>query len=110
MNAMLTGLRAWTLQRLTALYVLAFIAFVLSRCLIAPPQSFYLWQAWWRSPPLIAAGLLFVAALCIHAWVGGRDVILDYVRPPALRATALAVLALGLAALAGGFVLTLLAP
>lgn len=38
----------------------------------------------------------FFAALLAHAWIGVRDVILDYVHPVAIRFFALAVLALGL--------------
>ena len=109
MNALFGGLRAWMLQRLTALYLLAFGAFMLIRSLLVAPISFEAWRAWWQSPLVFVAALLFVAALCLHAWVGGRDVILDYVHPPALRAAGLVALAFGLAALAGGFVATLVA-
>ena len=44
------------------------------------------------------ATAVFFAALLAHAWVGVRDVILDYVHPLAFRACLLASLGLGLAA------------
>jgi succinate dehydrogenase, hydrophobic membrane anchor protein len=41
---------------------------------------------------------LFALALLLHAWIGVRDVILDYVKPPALRLALLAAVALFLLA------------
>ena len=38
--------------------------------------------------------LLFVAALLIHAWVGIRDIILDYVHPFGARLVVLSLFAL----------------
>lgn len=109
MSSLFKGLRAWTVQRLSALYVLAFLAFVLIRFSIDPPSSYAAWHAWWHAPAVLSATLLFLAALCAHAWVGGRDVILDYVRPPGPRACALSLLALGLGMFGAWMALSLLA-
>jgi succinate dehydrogenase / fumarate reductase membrane anchor subunit len=53
-----------------------------------------------RDPAVSTAALLACAAILLHAWVGLRDVILDYVHPPAARFTALALLGVGIAAMA----------
>jgi len=81
------GSRPWLLQRLTAL-VMAIYTVVLLGCLVArPPAS----QADLRS--LFAGGffrvatLLFVAALLYHAWVGMRDILMDYIHATGLRLT-----------------------
>jgi succinate dehydrogenase / fumarate reductase membrane anchor subunit len=42
---------------------------------------------------------LFFTALLLHAWVGGRDVLLDYIHAARIRFVSLAGLALGLIAL-----------
>jgi succinate dehydrogenase / fumarate reductase membrane anchor subunit len=96
----LSGLRAWVVQRLTALYI----------GVITPPLLWMLASAWqrgeeaWRdlfahSFASIALLLLFVALL-FHAWVGMRDVILDYAgQRPGLRFILLVVLASWLLAL-----------
>lgn len=97
MERLLGGLRAWTLQRLSALYLLAFLAVMAVRALPAPPQNHAQWVQWWQPPWAAAAALLFFAALCLHAWVGARDVLLDYVKPRRLRAALLALVALMLA-------------
>ena len=97
MERLLGGLRAWTLQRLSALYLLAFLAAAAIRALIDPPRDHAQWADWWRPPWASAAALLFFAALCLHAWVGTRDVLLDYVKPRGLRAVLLLLAALVLA-------------
>ncbi len=109
MSGLFTGLRAWTVQRITALYVLAFLVVMFIRFSIDPPYTFDAWRMWWRVPVIATATLLFFAALCLHAWVGARDVILDYVHPVRLRAAVLVLLAFGLAALGVWMVLILLA-
>ena len=93
MDRLLGGLRAWTLQRLSALYLLIFLAVIGIRGLLAPPRDHLQWVDWWRPPWAAAAALLFFAALCLHAWVGARDVLLDYVKPRRLRGMLLALLA-----------------
>ena len=97
MEQLLGGLRPWTLQRLSALYLLVFLAALAVRVLLAPPQDHLQWIAWWRPPWAAAAALLFFAALGLHAWVGARDVLLDYVKPRWLRGTLLVLLAAALA-------------
>jgi succinate dehydrogenase / fumarate reductase membrane anchor subunit len=73
--------------------MLLFLGYFLGYCIIYPPESHLAWQSWVMSPGVRVAAAVFFAALSIHAWVGLRDVILDYVQPPAARAFALAALA-----------------
>ncbi|MES2356023.1 MAG: succinate dehydrogenase, hydrophobic membrane anchor protein [Pseudomonadota bacterium] len=94
----LSGLRAWTVQRVSALYLLGFTIYFSLHLLINPPASQQMWRMYILTPAPQVTTLLFFAALAIHAWVGVRDVILDYLKPFPLRITALAVLAVGLAA------------
>lgn len=42
----LSGLRAWTVQRLSALYLLVFLLFAVARIAGEPPQSYAQWRAW----------------------------------------------------------------
>ena len=92
------GLRTWLLQRLSALYIVVFLAmlvFVWNGASIT-------YEAWrsWVAHPLANVGLvLFFAALLLHAWIGVRDVILDYVKSVAARYVLLIVIGLGLAGL-----------
>ncbi|VTU21875.1 succinate dehydrogenase, hydrophobic membrane anchor protein [Variovorax sp. PBL-E5] len=95
----MSGLRAWMVQRASAVYMLFFIVFLLAHFLVDPPHSYLAWRDWVTSPGLGVGASVFCAALLAHAWVGLRDVILDYVRPVALRLPALGLLGLVLAAI-----------
>jgi succinate dehydrogenase / fumarate reductase membrane anchor subunit len=94
----LTGLRAWLTQRATALYLAGFSLFLLTHFLWDRPATFDAWRNWVLSPGIRVTMALFFIALLLHAWVGVRDVILDYVNPLAIRLSLLAVLASGLLA------------
>lgn len=100
MRRTLTGLDAWLVQRLTAVYLLVFIVFLCAHLLFDPPSSFEQWRNWVHTPVVNTAALLFFAAILLHAWIGLRDVILDYIHPAAARVTALALLGVGIAAMA----------
>jgi succinate dehydrogenase / fumarate reductase membrane anchor subunit len=91
-----TGLRAWILQRITAVYLALYTVFLFGFFLIAPPQSHAEWQAWLDSPFTTVSLLLYCYAILLHAWVGMRDVVIDYVHPLMIRVTVLALLGLGL--------------
>ena len=103
-----TGLPAWLIQRASAVYMLFFIVYLLAHFRFDPPNSFPAWHEWIANPGVsLAIGAFFIALLA-HAWVGIRDVIMDYVRPAAARPVALALLALGLIAIAASLVRILL--
>lgn len=96
MRKVVSGLRAWLVQRVSAVYMLFFIVFVLGHFILDPPQSYLAWHGWMMSPGISIAASIFFAALLAHAWVGVRDVIMDYVHPIAVRVLVLVSLALGL--------------
>lgn len=99
MKRAVTGLRAWLVQRASAVYMLLFIVFVLIHFLVDPPHSYWAWLDWMTNSSVSIATTVFFAALLAHAWVGLRDVIMDYVHPLAIRVVVLALLGFGLAAM-----------
>ncbi|MET3108255.1 succinate dehydrogenase / fumarate reductase membrane anchor subunit [Oxalobacteraceae bacterium GrIS 2.11] len=107
MRRAVSGLRAWLVQRVTAVYMLMFLVFLLAHFLFDRPSSYLAWHAWIVSPVISIAAFVFCAALLAHMWVGLRDVILDYVKPLAVRVGTLALLALGLIGL-GAWVIRIL--
>jgi succinate dehydrogenase membrane anchor subunit len=64
------------------------------------PLSFESWQAWVAHPLANIALLLFIFSLLVHAWIGGRDVAMDYIKPVAIRYVLLIGFALSLLGLA----------
>lgn len=98
MSLPLSGLRAWIVQRITAMYLGAFLVYIALHLSLAPPASFDQWRAWIAAPAVsIAVGLFFIALL-MHAWVGIRDVVLDYVHPTGARLAALTLVGVALVA------------
>ena len=94
-----SGLRNWLLQRLSAVYIVLFIV-VFVVVWGGQPFTYSTWHAWVADPFANVALILFVLSLLIHAWIGVRDVILDYVHSVAARYVVLIVIALGLIGLA----------
>ena len=87
------GQRAWVVQRVSALLLLVLIVFGVLALPFASPLDFAGWRAFAGGVlggPLIA--LLF-GALCAHAWVGLRDIVLDYIQPRGLRLAVLSLIA-----------------
>ena len=107
MKRPVSGLRAWLVQRASAVYMLLFILYLLAHFLLDPPRGYAPWHAWVLSAGVSLAATVFFAALLLHAWVGLRDVTLDYVKPAAARIGVLAGLVFVLAA-AGLWVLRIL--
>ena len=80
-----SGLRAWMIQRISAVYLAGFLIFVFLYLLFYPLHSYIAWRDWVAHPVVnISIGLFFIALL-LHAWIGMRDVVLDYVKPFVLR-------------------------
>ncbi len=98
MSPPLTGLRAWLLQRITAVYLALFLVYFTGHLLLAPPAGYAQWRVWIGSTGMFLSVCLFFAALLLHAWVGIRDVVLDYVKPAGLRLVVLSLVGICLAA------------
>jgi succinate dehydrogenase / fumarate reductase, membrane anchor subunit len=75
------GLRDWLLQRLTAVVMGLFtIGFIV--CLVwHAPATHADWKAIFSGTFVRLATMLFFASLLYHAWVGMRDIFMDYVKP-----------------------------
>lgn len=98
MSRQASGLRAWVFQRVTAIYLLLFLPYLILTLAANAPVDHGAWIAWLSRPGVSIGVLLFFAALLLHAWVGFRDAVMDYVHPIAARVTVLTLLAFGLIA------------
>jgi len=90
-----SGLRSWLLQRLTAVYIVFFLA-VFAVLWGGQPVTFETWRTWVAHPAANIALLIFIFSLLTHAWIGGRDVVMDYVKSVSARYLLLIGFALGL--------------
>ena len=79
------GLGDWLLQRLTAVVMAAYTVVFLGCLLIAPPAAYADWKSLFAGPFFRLFTMLFIVSLLYHAWVGMRDILMDYVKPTGLR-------------------------
>jgi succinate dehydrogenase / fumarate reductase membrane anchor subunit len=80
-----TGTGTWLVQRATAVALALALPVLIAYFLAALPADFAGWQALFAPSWLRVLMLLAAAALALHAWVGMRDIFMDYVRPMGLR-------------------------
>ena len=79
------GLKDWLAQRVTAVVMSLYTVFMTGYLLLQPTLDFAAWQALFHSQPVRLVSLLFVLSLLLHAWVGMRDIFMDYVHPTLIR-------------------------
>ena len=88
----LEGLRPWVIQRVSAIYIVLFTLYAGYCFLSADTIAYESWRAWLVHPFNTTVVGIFVIALLFHAWIGMRDVALDYVHNIMLRIFILALL------------------
>ncbi|MCB6184746.1 succinate dehydrogenase, hydrophobic membrane anchor protein [Leeia sp. TBRC 13508] len=78
------GLRDWIMQRVTAVVMLAYlVAFVV--ILLCIPHDHEGWRSLFANHAVKVFTLITFIALLLHAWVGVRDLWMDYIKPVGLR-------------------------
>lgn len=79
------GSRDWLAQRVTAIVMAAYTLLFVIVLLGLPQLDHAGWQALWAAPWMRYATVLFMLSLLYHAWVGLRNIFMDYVKPAGLR-------------------------
>jgi succinate dehydrogenase / fumarate reductase membrane anchor subunit len=79
------GLADWLAQRVTAVLMVLYTLLVLGIVLWHGGLDHATWTALFASQAFRIATFLFMVGLLYHAWVGMRNITMDYVKPIALR-------------------------
>jgi succinate dehydrogenase / fumarate reductase membrane anchor subunit len=79
------GLRDWLAQRITAAIMAVYSVIVLVVLIGGVPISYAVWKDLFAQGWMRVATLVFAASLAWHAWVGMRDILMDYVKPIGVR-------------------------
>ncbi|MCX8520161.1 MAG: succinate dehydrogenase, hydrophobic membrane anchor protein [Rhodoferax sp.] len=80
------GLRDWLAQRVTAALMALFTLLVLVQMLFSKgPLGYDKWAGIFSAQWMKFLTLVFILALIYHAWVGMRDIWMDYIKPVWLR-------------------------
>jgi len=75
----LQGLRPWIIQRISAVFMTVFVVYISIVLMTNNPLNSADWSAWVAIPyNNIFIGLFLISVLW-HAWIGIRDIVLDYV-------------------------------
>jgi succinate dehydrogenase / fumarate reductase membrane anchor subunit len=79
------GLRDWLAQRITAVIMAIYSVIACAVLFSNRSISYSVWRDLFAQGWMRVATLLFMASLAWHAWVGVRDILMDYVKPDGLR-------------------------
>lgn len=79
------GSRGWLAQRLTGLYLAVYSVVLAVVLLTGEPITYPVWKDMFADGWMRVATLLFAVSLSWHAWVGARDILMDYAKPDGLR-------------------------
>ena len=94
------GVGSFLLQRLTALILVVFFAVLGARLLIAGSLDYVAWASIFVPMWMKVLTLVAIFALLYHAWIGVKDIWMDYVKPVWMRLTLQTLTALWLLACA----------
>jgi len=80
-----SGLNLWLVQRASALVMALYLPLFAIYALSAGALDYAAWHALFVPLAAKVATLLFVVALLFHAWIGLREIFIDYLHPMAIR-------------------------
>ncbi|MBK7278577.1 MAG: succinate dehydrogenase, hydrophobic membrane anchor protein [Betaproteobacteria bacterium] len=79
------GLRDWLSQRVTAVLMALFTLVLLVQVLMPGPLGYDKWAGIFAAQWMKVLSFVVFIALAWHAWVGMRDIWMDYVKPVGMR-------------------------
>ena len=80
------GLKDWLAQRVTA-GVMVLYTLTMAVLVLLCGASYEGWHALMANQFVRFITFIFILSLCYHAWVGIRDIWMDYVKPTGIRLT-----------------------
>ena len=95
------GLGSWLAQRITAVIMAVYSVILLVMFMTGRPISYSVWKDLFTQGWMRVATLLFAISLAWHAWIGVKEILIDYARPDSLRFTLHVIFALIIAAYLG---------
>ena len=81
------GLRDWLSQRITAALMAAFTLVLLLQLIFGGKLGYERWAGIFSAQWMKVLTFTMILSLAYHAWVGVRDIWMDYVKPVGLRLT-----------------------
>ena len=79
------GLRDWLSQRVTAALMAVYTLLLLAQLIFGPKLGYERWSAIFSQQWMRFATFVVIVSLAVHAWVGMRDIWMDYVQSMGVR-------------------------
>jgi succinate dehydrogenase / fumarate reductase membrane anchor subunit len=79
------GMRDWLSQRVTAVLMALFTVVLLVQLLLPGPLGYDRWAGIFAAQWMKVLTFVVIVSLAWHAWVGVRDIWMDYVKPVGAR-------------------------
>ncbi len=79
------GFKDWLAQRVTAAVMALYTLVLGAIILFGAPFTFDSWRAIFANSAIRVATFLFILSLTYHAWVGVRDIWMDYLQHTGVR-------------------------
>lgn len=79
------GLRDWLAQRITAVLMALFTLALLVQALMPGALGYDRWAAIFSQQWMKVLTFVTILSLTYHAWVGVRDIWMDYIKPVGIR-------------------------
>ncbi|MBK1614618.1 succinate dehydrogenase, hydrophobic membrane anchor protein [Rubrivivax gelatinosus] len=81
------GARDWLVQRVSAALIALFTLVLLVQLLAPGPLGYDRWAGIFSAQWMKVLTFVVIVSLAWHAWIGIRDIWMDYVKPAAVRLT-----------------------
>jgi succinate dehydrogenase / fumarate reductase membrane anchor subunit len=79
------GLRDWMAQRITAVVMAIYAVIIVVYLLMQSSFGYDTWAELFSGNVMRTFSMLFLLSLFYHAWIGVRDIVMDYVKPASIR-------------------------
>jgi succinate dehydrogenase / fumarate reductase membrane anchor subunit len=79
------GIRDWLAQRITAVVMAVYTVILAVALLSMSAVNYDSWRALFAHGVMRFATFLFFVSLFYHAWLGVRDIFMDYIKPTGVR-------------------------
>jgi succinate dehydrogenase / fumarate reductase membrane anchor subunit len=81
------GLKEWIIQRITAIVMVVFTVILLVDYCITGSATYEGWASLFSNQFMKLLTLVTFISLSYHAWIGIRDIWMDYIKPVSIRLT-----------------------
>jgi len=81
------GLRDWLAQRITGVVMAVFTLIIGLGLIQGAGANYESWRGFMSAGLMRFVSFLFIVSLCWHAWVGVRDIWMDYIQPAGIKLT-----------------------